>query len=394
MAFGEDFLRGFFGIENGGLRDYTHASKTFLSNGYELAPRNKFLFHVYFNINTGGINAVNSTIPQDDKTAIGLLVKTIQLPTFTIDTETMNQYNRKRLIQKKINYMPVTVEFHDDSGDLVRNMWYNYYSYYYKDPTQQYGSTPNANGSIGASSTPSGFSYQARDIYQNQRAVNDWGYVGESYDQGNAGASGSLGGDNNSGKPPFFTDITIYGLSQHKFAQYTLINPMIKEWRHDTYDYYQGNGTMTNTVTVEYETVKYYSGDIGAVKPDTNVKGFADPARYDTTPSPLARVGGTATVLGQGGLIDAGIGAIEDLQSGGLAGVIGAVQKAGTAYNTFKGKDIGKILKRDTITGVTQVLKNTTPGSVRQTVGGLDGFVFPTPPKKTTSTATPPFNPN
>jgi hypothetical protein len=393
MAFGEDFLQGFFGIENGGLRDYTHASKTFLSNGYEFAPRNKFLFHVYFNINVGGINSVRDTIPQDDVTGVGLLVKTIQLPSFTMDTETLNQYNRKRLVQKKINYLPVTIEFHDDSGDLVRNMWYNYFAYYYKDPAQQYGSTPNTNGSIGPSSTPSSFSYNARDIYQSNRAVNDWGFVGESYDQGNAGTAGSLGGENNAGKPPFFTDIVIYGLSQHKFAQYTLINPMIKEWRHDTYDYAQGNGTMTNTAIIEYETVKYYSGDVGRVKSDTNIKGFADPARYDTRKSPLARVGGTATVLGQGGLLDAGIGAIEDLQSGGLAGVIGAVQKAGTAYNTFKGKDIGKILKQDTITGVTQVLRNTTPGSVRQTIGGLDGFVFPTP-RKGPGTATPPFNPN
>jgi hypothetical protein len=98
-------------------------------------------------------------------------------------------------------------------------------------------------------------------------------------------------------------------------------------------------------------------------------------------------------VLGQGGLIDAGIGAIKDLEANNLAGVIGAVQKAGTAYNTFKGKDIGKILKQDTITGITQVLRNTTPGSVRQTIGGLDGFVFPTP-RKGPVTATPPFNPN
>ena len=33
------------------LKDYTHASKTFRSAGYDLAPRNKFLFYVYFNVN-------------------------------------------------------------------------------------------------------------------------------------------------------------------------------------------------------------------------------------------------------------------------------------------------------------------------------------------------------
>ena len=57
-------------------------------------------------------------------------------------------------------------------------------------------------------------------------------------------------------------------------------------------------------------------------------------------------------MLGQGGLIDAGIGIVEDLQSGGAAGIIGAIQKAGTAYNTFKGKDLSKIAKGEAKTAV------------------------------------------
>ena len=49
MAFGEDFLKGFFGSDF--LKDYTHASKTFRSDNGALAPRRKFLFHVVFNLN-------------------------------------------------------------------------------------------------------------------------------------------------------------------------------------------------------------------------------------------------------------------------------------------------------------------------------------------------------
>ena len=50
MAFGQDSLQPFPPGE--GLRDYEHAAKTFRSGGYDLAPRNKFLFYVYFNLNT------------------------------------------------------------------------------------------------------------------------------------------------------------------------------------------------------------------------------------------------------------------------------------------------------------------------------------------------------
>jgi hypothetical protein len=379
MAFGQDFLSGFIGGRS--LKDYAHASKTFRTNGYNLAPRNKFLFHVYFNINTSQIAPLQTVFSQTDQASIGLLVKTIQLPNFSIETETMNQYNRKRIVQKKINYMPVRVEFHDDTGDTVRNMWYNYFSYYYKDPSQQYGSAPATNGTSGPSSTQPGFSYLNRDIYNANRPVNDWGFIGESYSQGLNAFSSTTGG-----KPAFFNDITIYGLSQHKFAQYTLINPVIKDWNHDTYDYSQGNGTMSNTVTIEYETVKYAEGAVGASRPDTNVKGFADPATYDTIKSSLARPGSTASVLGQGGLLDAGVGIIADLQSNSVGGIVGAIQKAATLNQTFKGKDLRSVVREEGTGALRDALRNPPRSvvSARNTA-----FAFPVNP-----TRTPSINPN
>jgi hypothetical protein len=389
MAFGQDFLKTFFG--NDYVRDYSHASKTFRTNGYENSPRFKFLFHVYFNLNTVAIPQLRNIFSTPDTSTIGLLVKSIDLPKYRMDVETLNQYNRKRLVQKKINYQPISVKFHDDGGDLIRLMWYNYYAYYYKDPNQQYRGQANTNFSIGPSATlTTGFDYNNRDIYANDRFVNDWGYIGESYfDSTNGGLDGK-------GKPPFFRDISIYGFNQHKFVEYVMINPMISDWSHDTYDYSQDNGVMENSVVIDYETVKYYSGAIGGVRPDTNVQGFASPEYYDQLPSPLGRPGGTRSVLGQGGLLDAGIGIISDLQSGSVAGLIGAVQKAGTTYNTFKGANLKSIVKEEAVGAVQGVLRGTTQGNpaagalqaiippnLGQTVQGiLQKPIFPTPPKR------------
>ena len=379
MSWGQDFLTGFFGGQ--GLKDYAHASKTFRTNGYELAPRKKFLFHVYFNLNTAEIPTLRNIFSASEQAELGLLVKTIQLPNYTLDTEVLNQYNRKRIIQKKINYLPVSMTFHDDAGDLSRNLWYNYYSYYYKDANQQYLSPSNQNGSIGQVANQPGFTYNSRDIYANNRPVNDWGYIGEGYSQGYAGGpSVGSGGDQTSGKPPFFSDITIYGMDQHKWVSYVLINPLVKEWKHDQYNYSEGGGVMENSMTVEYETVKYYSGAIGGSRPDTNIKGFADPAHYDNIRSSLARPGSTRSVLGQGGLLDAGIGIVRDLQSGNLTGIIGAVQKAGTAYNTFKGANIRSVVNEEANAAVKSVIRNSVPGAVRQQQGGSGGFVFPRSP--------------
>jgi len=372
MSFGQDFLKGFIG--DNGLRDYDHADKTFRTNGYELAPRLKFLYHTYFNLNTAAIPSLDT----DAIPSIGLSVKTIDLPSYQISVDTLNQYNRKRLVQSKIEYQPVQITFNDDGGDLIRNLWYQYFNYYYKDPVNKYEGIPNTSGTSGnQATTPTGFSYNNSDTYNDDRFVNDWGYAGESYSDGTFSQSG---------KPKFFKDIKIYGLNQHKFAAYVLINPMITDWRHDTYDYSQGGEIMTHTVTIRYETVKYYSGAIGASRPDTNVTGFADPNRYDQIRSSLARPGSQATVLGQGGLLDAGVGIMEDIQAlasgqGSLVNVIGGVQKALNVNATLKKNSIGDLVRNDAKTIKQDVLRNSLPGAMRNAANSANSMLFPTSPK-------------
>jgi hypothetical protein len=371
-TFGQDFLKGFTNIDY--LRDYTHASKVFTTNAFELKPRFKFLFHVSFTINTQQIPALKGAFGDSDITNLSYVVKTVDLPKFNISNATLNQYNRKRIVQTKVEYQPVALTFHDDGGDVVRNMWYNYFSYYYKDPSQRYLDPNNTNGSLGASANQqTGFGYNTRDIYSDNRQVNDWGYVGESFNDGTTSAQ------TNTGKPPFFRDIRIYGMDQHKFAQYILINPIITSWDHDQYSYSESGGIMQNTMTIAYETVKYYTGAVGNQRPDINVQGFADPAHYDINRSPISRPGSTSTVFGQGGLLDAGGGILEDLQSGSVLGLIGAAQKAGTAYNTFKGKDIKSLAVSEATALGTKEIQASIPGAVKSLQGRPNGMLFPTP---------------
>ena len=376
--FGQNFLKGFLGLEEG-LKDYSHASKTFRTNGYQYSPRLKFLFHVYFTINTGQIPALQSAFGNDEVAVVGLMVKTAQLPTYTVNVETMNQYNRKRLIQTKIDYNPVQIVFNDDQGDLIRTMWYNYYRYYYKDSTYNYENAAAINGSIGPLQTlQNGFNYNTSDIYENSRQVNDWGYIGEGYQDSITSPGQALGANN---KPPFFRDIKIYGLSQKKFASYVLINPMVTNWDHDTYDYSQGGGTMQNTMTLRYEAVKYYQGYIGGNQPSSTVVGFADPNHYDTTRSALARPGSTSTVFGQGGIVDAGIGILEDLNAiadgrGGLGTIIGGVQTALTLNQTLKNYN-STSLKAELNQELKNVARGATASATRIAINSFDGKFFP-----------------
>lgn len=335
------------------LRDYTHASKTFRTNGYGYAPKYKFLFHVYFDVNKDYIGATNQW-PEDQN--FGLAVKTVQLPKYSFELQTLNQYNRKRIIQTKLNYDPISLTFHDDNSNLIRRLWYTYYTYYYKDATQIDSNAGLSASDFGddTSSASTRYDLNRRNIYDPSiLGSDDWGYIGETSNSPATNAAAGLG----ISKAPFFKAINVYGFNQHNFVLYRLINPMIESFSHDTYDYSQGNGTMENQMTVQYETVKYYEGAIDGRSPDQIVKGFGSEAHYDRTLSPIARPGSQSTILGPGGLVSAAGGVLSDLENGNI---VGAIQKAGAAANTFKNpQNILQVAKSEALGAVNDALRGT-----------------------------------
>lgn len=336
---GESLLRdaagGFFGSEY--LRDYTHASKTFRVNSYEYAPKFKFLFHTYFDVNPG----VYSTDAN-----LSVLVKEVKLPSYSFNTTQLNQYNRKRIVQTKIKYEPIEIVFHDDNGDNMTKMWDAYYRYYYSD-----GSKPGQvlQGARGAATETTQLetansNYNDRNIYT-ESTVNeehDWGYIG-----------GANYGDK---LLPFFRSITVFGLNQHNFTAYTLINPIITAFSHDTYNYNEGNGIMQNRMTIDYETVVYNIGNLDGRTPGDIVTEFGNVANYDRTPSPITIPGANGTVLGQGGLVDAAGGAIKSLQEGNI---LGAIRNAGAVYNGIKNTNLVETAALELKNSLVNSLNNT-----------------------------------
>jgi type IV pilus assembly protein PilA len=158
----------------------------------------------------------------------------------------------------------------------------------------------------------------------------------------------------------------------------------------NNYDYSQSAGTMQHTMTIRYETVKYLNGGLGggAGKPDSNI-GWPDTAHYDTQKSPLARAGSTASIFGQGGLLSTGEGILADLESGSVAGLIGAAQKAGAAYNTFKGKNLKSIVQSEATSLGKQVIGQSLPGATRTVINKADGWIFPNAARNQTNNTPP-----
>lgn len=354
-------VKSFFTAEY--LRDYTHASKTFRTNSYGYAPKFKFLFHVYFDINTSYIGATQNW-PNDKN--FGLAVKSVNLPKYTFETHAMNQYNRKRIVQTKIKYEPVTITFHDDNSNLIRRLWYTYYTYYFKDATQVDNFTTNGRGGLApGSASDQQYDMNRRNIYDSDIIGNDdWGYIGE-VGQSPATPTGASQGVS---KAPFFRAINVYGFNQHNFVMYRIVNPIINSFSHDTYNYAESAGIMENSMSLEYETVKYYEGAIDGRTPDQIVAGFGTQDHYDRTLSPIARPGSQGTILGPGGLVSAAGGIVDDIQNGNY---LGAFQKAGASYNTFKNPQTLLNAGKAAVGGIVSDAIQGTPNRNGQ-------FAFPT----------------
>lgn len=304
------------------LRSYQHASRIFVDANYRLSPKYGFLFYVEFDFNPM-ISNVSNTSAQE----MGMIVKSVGLPKFTIDTKVHNAYNRKNIVQNRIQYDPINIVFHDDQADNVRQFWYDYYSFFYRD-------SDYADATYGIINK-----YQERPSFE-------WGYSPRPVSSYNSAVAYQ--------DYQYIQAIRIYSLYQGQFDEYELINPTITAFKHG--DHANGDNTalLEHQMTVAFETVKYQTGTTTT----NNTGGFID-LHYDNTPSPN---GGTpsdqsassnVTDLANYNLKTAGGSVVPEPNSGALsaafafgsvAGVVSALTSAaGTNSGGFALPSLGSL---------------------------------------------------
>ena len=110
------------------IKDFKHAQRMFLDNNYALAPKHGSLFHVNIEL-----NPQFNPLSNEQSIELGMLAKNVTLPGFNYDTEQLHAYNRKVNIQTKVNYEPITIEFHDDTINVVKQFHELYLKHYYRD---------------------------------------------------------------------------------------------------------------------------------------------------------------------------------------------------------------------------------------------------------------------
>ena len=327
----------FTGLTNpkGRVANYTHATRLFIDDNLRLSPKTKFNYYLRIELDQTAHKASNFTMKHAEE--VGLLVKTAQLPSFKFDTETLNQYNRKNIIYKMINYDPVNFTFHDDNQGVINALWAIYYGYYVRDRN-----LPNT-------------------AYNN----NQYRATGSTQDKFRYGLDNDISSD-------LFRSVTLYTMGRRRFIGYTLVNPKISSWSHGDRDYAASAEPAESSMTLEYEAVVYSSGTVSEGSP----KGFAT-LHYDNSPSPLSVAGGgVSNLVGEGGVLD------------GLEQVFGAIGD-GTAFSSGQGflsTAIGAINTYKNVKGLSKdglkaeainiLTSPTGTQAVANTISGVAGAIF------------------
>lgn len=250
---------------------------------YRNQPR--FPFEYYININLNNVGTASSYISQffnnPNWAQVQPLVKTVEMPSYKIDTVPLNQYNRKRISQSKITFEPIKVVFHDVADGKTLKFWDMYYRYYFSDgnePGKNLAKTDQQkNGTYSVESflhniTPSfnpnllNLPASVTNLFQNNSPS---GANSPTNTIGSKEATQNIVSDILNNQHFGFNlqtvqnirnliqSIDIYQVHGGRFNQVTLVNPRVAAFTHDILNYAENGKTLELTFTFDYEYAYY-----------------------------------------------------------------------------------------------------------------------------------------
>jgi hypothetical protein len=230
------------------LKDSRTAASNFhlTSQSWDAVPKLPFLYYIRFvrsttssagssrGVSSTGSSSSNSATSTDWSESIGVIAKEIDRPSVNFQTETLNQYNKKRVIQKKHEFDDISFTFYDTVDNKALHMFEDYYRFYYGEPNNE-------------SST-----------------VWVWDNMANTMNQGTGGFGFiPASGTNNT---HYFARIELYYLYGGKYSRYDIVNPKLKSMRPSGFSYAESDGAEIN-MSFEFEAV-IYQGNNNSISSD------------------------------------------------------------------------------------------------------------------------------
>jgi hypothetical protein len=286
-----------------------HASYNFNQDSnalYRNQPRFPFEYYIDIKINRDGSSGdfFSKFYNNASWGQVQPLVKTVEMPAFKIQTDPLNQYNRKRLSQTRIDFEPVKVVFHDVADGKTLKFWEMYYRYYFQDGNEPGKNEPvQQTGKPGAMTTESFLKNITPSFNPNLANLPDSVknlFSGQKFPGVNSSTTGNGSKDKlenivtdvmDNHKFGFNLEtvqnvrnligaIDIYQVHGGRFNQVTLVNPRIASFSHDTLNYATGDKTLELTFTFEYEYAYYTIQNLKLGGGETNNNSSIEPFEH------------------------------------------------------------------------------------------------------------------
>jgi hypothetical protein len=171
------------------------------------------------------------------RTTIGSLVRTAQLPSASFQTEVMNAYNRKRIVQTGVEYNPVEISVYDTVGNEWLTTLMKYFAYHYMDPRNRSEGTRDLDGSR-----------RVNDAFEK---VGSYFGLSDKWNSNQAGFNLNI-------TQHFFERIDYVLYHGNRGIQYSLFNPTMKEFNPGDIDYSDNTGFREFTMSFDYEAFTIY----------------------------------------------------------------------------------------------------------------------------------------
>ena len=189
----------------------------------QATPRHKFMFFACF---TPGVGARGQNF-QTWQSGFAFQIASVDRVKASPKLQTLNQYNRKRIVHTNIDYSDVQLQLHDTVDDRVLKVWRDYHRWYFGDGRPKNAATTWRSGVI-----------RGREEFP---VSNGWGFSPP------AGANGNTN---------FFDTLDVYTFYGKKYTQVTFYNPKISDI---TFDRMEAASTELSSVemTIKHEGFTY-----------------------------------------------------------------------------------------------------------------------------------------
>lgn len=194
-------------------------------------PRTKFEFYVQFVLSSGASTMLqNANLnTYDGSRGLTFKVKTAEKPKINLVTEDLNQYNKKVVAYKKIEYQEASLSLYDTIDDSPLATWVDYFTYYFADSRRNYDPTKAQ------------LDYLQSPVEAQFQLGAGWGFLPLLDQQTN-----------------FFDAIIIYALFGNTYTAFSYMNPKITSMDWGSKDYTSSDPEEV-AVSFKYEAIDYFA---------------------------------------------------------------------------------------------------------------------------------------